>query len=331
MVERIGNCNTYVNFDEMLNKERLDVIHILTPPQSHKLLTIKAVQRKCHVLVEKPMAVDSCAAREMVEAATENNVKLCINHNHLYDPIMIELRRLIKKGAIGDIVFVESWYGFNLGANLNSRYMLPGAEKHWAMTIPGKLYQNLLPHPLSLLTDIIGYPDEIFSMVASGGVVKAMKNDELRVMVKCNGKLGLISVSLATSPRYQFLHVYGTKMSVFLDFLTNTLVKHAVPKMLPKAISRAFMNLSTARILAGSTLRNTWKVIRKRFTPYEGTEILIKEFYKRLTEGREVPVSGEEGLSSMVVMDKIWEGLREDKKYERKILESKEGINTICP
>lgn len=310
MVKQFGESAIYADFDEMLNKEKIDVVHILTPTQSHKELTIKAAGKGCHILVEKPMAMDTNEAQEMVEAAQKNNVQLCIDHNHLYDPIMIEARKLINRGTLGEIVYVESWYGFNLGANLNSRYMLPGAERHWAMEIPGKLYQNLIPHPLSVLTDVIGYPNEIYAMTSAGGVVKAMKNDELRVMMKCNGKIGLISTSLAVSPRYQFLNIYGTKASIFLDFLNNTLIKHNTPKIIPKPISRAFINLSTAKILTFAIIRNFWKVMTRKFTPYEGTEILIKEFYRSITEDREIPVSAQEGLKSMEIMDKIWSQIK---------------------
>jgi predicted dehydrogenase len=137
-----------------------------------------------------------------------------------------------------------------------------------------------------------------------------MAHDELKVMLRCSGKIGLITVSLAVSPRYQFLNIYGTKMSIFLDFLSNTIIKHSIPKMIPKAISRAFMNLSTARIITFATIWNFWKVLNKTFTPYEGTEILIKEFYRSLTEGGEVPVPAQEGLKSMEIMDKVWSEIK---------------------
>ncbi len=299
-------ANVYSDYDEMLRKERLDIVHVLTPPQLHKEQAVKAASSRCHVFVEKPFAVNAAEAKEIIEVAKKNSVKLCVGHNHLYDPIMIEARRLINKGALGNIVSAESWYGFNLGANLNSRYMIPGAQRHWTMGLPGKLYQNLLSHPLSVLADVIGYPDELTAYTAGSRVVKTVPNDELRILAKCNGRIGLISVSLGVSPRYQFMNVHGTKMSLNLDFLNKTIVKHAVSKALPKAFSRAFINISTAKTLAVSTLRNAWKTLTKTFTPYDGTEILIKEFYRSITEERESPVSAEDGLKGMETMEEIW-------------------------
>lgn len=143
-------------------------------------------------------------------------------------------------------------------------------------------------------------------MTSKHGIVKAMDNDELRVMFKCNDKLGLVSVSLAVSPRYQFLNIYGTEASLFLDFLNKTLIKQGYVKGIPKSISRCLVNISSAKKILTATIRNAQDFIRRRFTPYDGMEILIREFYRSITEGTKVPVSGEEGINSMRIMDKIW-------------------------
>jgi len=306
MARDYGGIKTYRDLETMLTNEKIDIVHILTPPQSHKDLTIQAARHKCHVFVEKPMAVNAAEARTMVEAAQTNDIKLCVGHNHVFDPPMVAARRLVHQGALGQILYAESWYGFNLGENLASRYMIPGAEKHWAMTLPGKLYQNLISHPISVLTDVLGYPDEIHAMASSANLVKAMNTDELKVMMKCKEKVGLLTVSLAVNPRYQFLNIYGTNMCIFVDFLNKTLTKHATLKMVPKPIARAMFNLSTAKVLIFSTIGSFFKVLTRKFTYFDGIEILIKQFYKSVTDGTEIPISGEDGLRSMEVMDEIW-------------------------
>ncbi len=306
MAQDYAGIAAYSDLATMLKEQKADVVHILTPPQSHKDLTLLAARNKCHVFVEKPMAVNAEEARAMQKAAQENNIKLCVGHNHLFDPPMIEARRLVHQGALGQILYAESWYGFNLGENLSSRYMIPGAEKHWAMTIPGKLYQNLIPHPISVLTDVLGYPEEIHAVATSANLVKAMNTDELKVMVKSQQKVGMLTVSLAVNPRYQFLNIYGTEMCIFVDFLNKTLIKHATPKGIPKPIARALFNLGTAKGLTFSTLGSFFKVLTRKFTYFDGTEILIKRFYQSIVEEGEIPVPAEEGVKSMEMMDEIW-------------------------
>jgi predicted dehydrogenase len=54
---------------DQLAAERLDVIHILTPPASHCSLTVQALKMGCHVFVEKPMAPSSAECDRMIDAA----------------------------------------------------------------------------------------------------------------------------------------------------------------------------------------------------------------------------------------------------------------------
>ncbi len=301
-----GGTAVYKNLGQMMAKERLDAVHILTPPQGRLELVRSAARQRCAIFLEKPMALNAEEAREMIKAAQKSGAVICLGHNHLFDPPMIEARRLITRGAVGDVLCVESWYGFNLSSNLNSRYMLPGVERHWSMQLPGKLYQNLISHPISVLTDCLGRPNEIFATAVSGQVVKSMKTDELKVMMKAGGKVGLLTVSLAVNPRYQFLNIYGSRMSIFVDFLNKTLIKHSTPKGLPKAMSRALMSINAGEVLIGATFRNFFKVLTGRFTYLDGTENLIKEFYRRLKTDQPMPVTAEDGLLSMEIMDEIW-------------------------
>ncbi|MFH1776260.1 MAG: NAD-dependent epimerase/dehydratase family protein [Candidatus Omnitrophota bacterium] len=312
IADKFNIKNVHSTIEELITSERPNVVHILTPPHLHKAHTLYALKNRCHVYVEKPMAVNAQDAEEMVQAAEEQKIKLCVGHNHLYDPVMIEARDLIAKHLVGNIVYVESWYGFNLGENPNSRYMRPGAKDHWTFKMPGGLYQNLAPHALCVLTDIIGYPEKIYATGRHSGVVKAMDSDELRVFVETKKSMGMVSLSLAVNPRYQTLNIYGTKMTLFLDFLNKTVIKQGAVKGIPKAISRTLMNFSQAKTIVSSTFKNTFQALRKTFTYYEGTEILIREFYQSIVKDKEAPVSGEEGLQNMQLMDRIWRQLSKD-------------------
>jgi len=47
-------------------------------------------------------------------------------------------------------------------------------------------------------------------------------------------------------------------------------------------------------------------VLTKRWTPYDGMGILIREYYAALQEGREPPVTAAEAIDAMEVMDEVW-------------------------
>ncbi len=309
---KFGVPRTYADPAAMLAEEKPKVLHVLAPPQAHADLTRLAAGQGCHVLVEKPMAMDAAAAREMARAAEEACVILCVDHNKLYDPVVVRARRIIESGELGNVVWAEGYFGFDLGSNLGSRYMLPGGERHWTFDIPGGLYQNLIPHPLGLVMDLIGPPTSVKAHARSGRVLPHAPTDELRIMLETPAAGGLVTVSLAASPRLEYLHIFGTRGVLHLDLVNQWMVRESVMRGIPKPISRAMTNLRHGwRVLAG-TLGGMARVLTKRWTPYVGMAILIREFYASVQGLCDPPVSAADGVRSMEVMDEIWRQIGRD-------------------
>lgn len=312
LAEEFGIEATFTSLDDMLTEASPDIVHVLSPPQFHAEQTEKAIEAGCHVLVEKPMAMNAAEARRMVECAAEKGVKICVDHNHLYDPVIVQTRRLVETGALGDILWVESYYGFNLAENPRSRYMMPGGGEHWTFGLPGGLYQNLMPHPLYLALELLGEPSKLEAHARYGRVLPHMPTDELRLTLETGTAGGLVTVSMAASPRLQYLRIYGTNMIVHVDLLNKWLIPQSTMRGVPKPISRALVNLRHSWAVLKGTLGGMCKVLLRRWTPYEGTGVLIREFYSAILEDREPPVTPEEAVQVMEVMDRTWELMGED-------------------
>ena len=75
--------NVFADLEDMLTKEKLDLVDICTPPRTHASLSIQAMEAGCHVLVEKPMATSVHEADQMIEISKKHNVKLCVVHQNL--------------------------------------------------------------------------------------------------------------------------------------------------------------------------------------------------------------------------------------------------------
>jgi predicted dehydrogenase len=58
----------YDDWQDLIEKSKVDVISISTPPMLHRDPLIEALAQGCHVLVEKPLCVGMTEAREMVDA-----------------------------------------------------------------------------------------------------------------------------------------------------------------------------------------------------------------------------------------------------------------------
>ena len=90
---------------EMFKQENLDVVSIAVPNKFHKPLTIAALEAGCHVLCEKPMAMNTAEAEDMLAAAKKCGKRLGINFSFRFKPQSFAMKRLIEAGELGDIYF----------------------------------------------------------------------------------------------------------------------------------------------------------------------------------------------------------------------------------
>jgi predicted dehydrogenase len=302
---RFGIANTTRTLGELIERHRPDVVHIVTPPQTHAALSIQAMEAGCHVFVEKPMAVNLEEAEAMEAAARHHGVKLCVDHNHLFDPALTEARTLVASGGIGELVSVETYEGFSLGTPDNP-YVQPGSAAHWVHRLPGGIFQNLAPHPVYLLLAFLDPPKTLHAVAQKTGRVPTSFADELRVLVSSDNGMGCFMVSLSIQPFMKYVNLYGTEGSVRVYLSTNSLTV-AKNRDLPRALSRGMLGVDEASQLMRGTVANAYDVARGRLRPYPGMGVLIREFYRSIEENRPAPVDGEQGREVVRILDQVWD------------------------
>ncbi len=98
----------YVSYREMLEKEELDVVHVMTPNRAHCEITVAALEAGCHVMCEKPMAATSADAKKMLDAAKRTGKKLTIGYQNRFRPDSIYLKKACADGQLGEIYFAKA-------------------------------------------------------------------------------------------------------------------------------------------------------------------------------------------------------------------------------
>lgn len=98
----------YESYREMLAKERLDIVHVMTPNRVHCEVTVASLEAGCHVMCEKPMAVTSEDARQMLETAKTTGKKLTIGYQNRFRPDSLYLKRACREGKLGEIYFAKA-------------------------------------------------------------------------------------------------------------------------------------------------------------------------------------------------------------------------------
>ena len=233
----------YQNLDDMLAKDKLDVVVIVTPPASHMELAIKAMNAGCHVLVEKPMAIGLKEADAIVEASKRNNVRLGVTWQNLFNPAVLKAKKLVDSGAVGELLHVET----RTSESLNSRFCTD--KDHWCHKLPGGIFREIMPHPIYVnqffLEDI--KPVSVVARKVSNR--DYMKFDELRVIVEGKNGLGTIFASCNSSIHGDIIDIFGTKKAIHVDITTRTVTIYSRHSTTMTSIGIANLQLS------GQTLR----------------------------------------------------------------------------
>lgn len=305
---RFGIGNIFSSIGELVDFDKPDVLHIVTPPKTHSLLAREAMERKCHVLVEKPLALDLPEAESLYETAEKCGVRLCTMHNHFFDPCMRKAHRLVGDGSLGEVINVESYYGLNTRIPAFRDYPAPNVLP-WIYDLPGSVFHDFMPHPLYVLLEYTGKPRDIKVMQQSHGVLPQNLPDELRVLIDGERAFGTLTFSFAARPHLHFIRIYGTRMMVEVDINTMTTVVHPVSS-LPKAVQKATYNLDESRQLFTSTVSNVIRFLTGKLKPYQGMKTEIHEFYDAIRNGTESPVTREQALLVIGTMDEIWRQVR---------------------
>lgn len=101
----VEGATVYTDYKEMFAKEKLDVVHVLTPNRWHSEISVAALEAGFHVMCEKPMAINVAEAQKMVDAAKRTGKKLTIGYQSRYRADATMLKQLCNDGALGDIYF----------------------------------------------------------------------------------------------------------------------------------------------------------------------------------------------------------------------------------
>src|SRR5699024_4583514 len=102
------NARVVEDYQEVLADKSIDVIHVLTPNNSHADISIAALEAGKHVMCEKPMAKTSAEAKAMVEAAERTGKKLTIGYDNRFRADSQHLHNVTREGGLGDIYFAKA-------------------------------------------------------------------------------------------------------------------------------------------------------------------------------------------------------------------------------
>ncbi len=142
------------SYEDLYSDDRLDAILVCVPTFLHEQFVTKALARKCHVLCEKPLALDAESARRMLAAAKEAGVVFMVSQVLRFWPHYVKIKQLVSEGALGEIRSVSAYR--------LAKYP-PWAEWFRDPAKSGGCLFDLQVHDMDFIYWIMGHPERVRS------------------------------------------------------------------------------------------------------------------------------------------------------------------------
>jgi predicted dehydrogenase/nucleoside-diphosphate-sugar epimerase len=261
----------------LLRELRPDIVHVVTPPDTHVDMARLVLDHGAHVYVEKPFALSADAAHAIVERAREKNLKVCAGHQVLFQHSGRHYREYLP--VMRKVVQVESYFSFKTVRRVSGGLMSPVEQ-----------LVDILPHPVYLMLDV--FEASVPDAAATPCELVALDVDadgEVRALLKRGGVPAALTVTLRGRPIESYLRIVGMNGSLWVDFVLSGITRLLGPGA--SAISAVLNPFIRARQIVSGTIANVYRMLTRKHKSYAGLAELIEAFHRSVADNVASPVS----------------------------------------
>lgn len=232
---------SYGNYKALLADREIDVVHVCTPNHLHYTMSKEAIEAGKHVVCEKPLAMNSSEAAELVRIAEEKGVVNAIHFNIRFYPIIHHVKAMIENGELGEILAVngsyqQDWLFYETDYNWRLEPQFSGDSRaiadigsHWLDSVEfmtGLKVKKVCAdfatfHPIRKkpLKPVDTYSGKLLTPEEYAYVLIGTE-DYATVLLRFEGKAhGSLTVNQVAAGRKNrcYFEIYGSKKSVVID------------------------------------------------------------------------------------------------------------------
>jgi UDP-N-acetyl-2-amino-2-deoxyglucuronate dehydrogenase len=224
-------CAADPDLAALLAREDVEVVSVCVPSGLHADVGIAAAAAGKHLVVEKPIEVTLAAADRLIHAARAAGIALTVISQHRFDAGLVELRRLLDSGALGDLVLGEAstkWY--------RRQEYYDSSAWRGTRALDGGALLNQGIHYVDLLRWCMGPVAEVTAVCATRAHQMEAEDVALALLRFTSGAVGTIVASTAVFPGFaQRLEISGTNGTVIVEDgqIVRTDLLYAAPPPAP--------------------------------------------------------------------------------------------------
>jgi predicted dehydrogenase len=274
-----------------LNDDSVDLIIVNTPTVTHFEYAEKALQANKHIVVEKAFTTTVEEAIHLKKLAIERGRVLSVYQNRRWDSDFRTVQQIVKKGTLGNIVQVTIAFDrFSTG---------PSPKEHKEIPSPGSgLVKDLGPHLIDQALVLFGMPDSVFADIAITRPFSKVDDYFEILLFYSTFRVRLLSSYYAKEPSPSYV-VHGTNGSFLKsrgDVQEDRLLKGEKP------FGDWCREPDTEKGLLHTEIdgKNTKELVDTLPGDYR---IYFDELYQSLVSEKEVPVSADDGIRVMQIIE----------------------------
>ena len=213
LARRFGVPHTYDDAEEMMEKEELDFVDIITDVDTHPKFVELAAKHRKHVICQKPMAPSFPIAKKMMQVTREAGVGFYVHENYRWQPQIRRIKQIIDSGVIGKPFRCNSLW--NTAFPLFETQPFLADLKQFALTDQGS-------HQFDVLRYLFGEAETIFTQIQT--VNPTIKGEDVATSLlrMKNGMVCIQQISFSSPLEKEvfpqvLLVVEGDRGSVRLD------------------------------------------------------------------------------------------------------------------
>jgi predicted dehydrogenase len=191
--------------DDLVEDDGVDLVIVSTPPVSHARWARAALKAGRHVVVEKPFAITTDEADEVLALAAEQDRLALVYQNRRFDPDHLAVRRAVRDGRVGELFHLETFVG---------GYGHPCNLWHSDAGVSGGAFFDWGAHVLDQVLDLVDEPVDQVTAVEHKRVWLDVTNaDHSRVTMRFSSGAEAMFVysdlAAALKPRWYLLGTGG--------------------------------------------------------------------------------------------------------------------------
>jgi predicted dehydrogenase len=303
--QKYPGIKTFRTLEDMLADEAVELVVVNTPNYTHFDYTQKALQAGKHVVVEKPFTVTVAEGEELLALAAKAGKKISVYQNRRYDSDYKTVKKILDEQWLGEVKEAEIHYDrFNEALSPKVHKETPGPGT-------GLLY-DLGSHLIDQALQFFGMPTAVFADLA---IIRPLSKveDYMEILLYYPGMRMRIKSSYLVREPLPSYSLHGTRGS-FIKARTDVQERLLQAGVSPDSPDWGVEPDNEKGLLHtekdGKTIREYVPSLRGNYMEY------YDGMYAALREGKPVPVTPEDGLNIIRIIEAAYLSNKEKRVVE---------------